>query len=129
MPPKQAKALALLASGSSNTEVANAVGVSLRTIELWKSQPEFKTHLASLGSKLLDLAFIQLSAHIDEVNSELLRIILSPDTNDRVKVSAIQTYYNILNNAIETKAERTKDEKLQKLPSRRDDNNGQRRSA
>ncbi len=54
--PKQIKAAKLLAKGQSQTETAQAIGVSRRTIVRWLSQPEFKNLCFGLSGEAQPVA-------------------------------------------------------------------------
>lgn len=98
--PKQAKALTLLAAGCTNAEAAKGAGVSSRTIDNWKSKPDFQKLLSFAVQAQLNASLAQLVAGASDAVKELNSIIISPDTPSRVKVSAISV---LLSNAMKVR--------------------------
>lgn len=95
--PKQAKALTLLAAGCTNAEAAKGAGVSSRTIDNWKSKPDFQKLLSFAVQAQLNASLAQLVAGASDAVKELTSIITSSDTPSRVKVTAISI---LLSNAM-----------------------------
>jgi hypothetical protein len=92
--PKQAKALTLLAAGCTNAEAAKGAGVSSRTVDNWKSKPDFQKMLSFAVQAQLNASLAQLVAGASDAVKELNSIITSSDTPSRVKVTAISTLLN-----------------------------------
>jgi len=91
--PTQYQALTLLAAGYSNQEAAVATGVAIRTIERWKKKPDFQKLLREAVTKSFDAAIAELVSGSREAAKELKQIISSPDTGDRIKVTAISVLF------------------------------------
>jgi Bacterial regulatory proteins, luxR family len=98
--PKQCIALTSLAAGASNKEAAEAAGVALRTVESWKSNPQFKKMLRVAVNQMFDAALAQLVSGSQEAVKELRNIITNPETPSRTKVTAIGV---LLDNAVKVK--------------------------
>lgn len=64
--------------------------MSLSTIERLKREAGFKHELSRAVNQVYRNGLTQLALGIDKAVSELLRIIESPDTQDRVKLKAIE---------------------------------------
>jgi transposase len=87
---KRYKIICYLATGCSNKEAAEQAGVSLSTIERLKRDADFKTELYEAVHQIYRNGLLKLTLGIDKAASELLRIIESGDTPDRVKLKAIE---------------------------------------
>jgi hypothetical protein len=87
---KRYKIICYLATGCTNKEAAQKAGVSLSTIERLKREAGFKQELSRAVNQVYRNGLTQLAMGIDKAVSELLRIIDSPDTQDRVKLKAIE---------------------------------------
>jgi hypothetical protein len=92
--PKQYLALTRLASGSTNKEAAEAAGVALRTIEGWKTKPEFQKLLKTAVNMMLDAALAELVSGSQLAAKQLVQIISDPDTPSRTKVTAISVLFD-----------------------------------
>ena len=95
---KKYKIICHLATGCTNKEAAERAGVSLSTVERLKRHPAYKQEFAQAVKEIYKAGLTRLSLGIDTAVSELMRIIESPDTSDRVKLTAIQV---LLSNAKE----------------------------
>lgn len=98
--PAQNLALCLLASGYSTKEVAEQAGVTSKTIERWKSKPNFEKLLRDAIAKTYDAAVAELCSGARDAAKELKRIINDPDVPSRTKVTAISV---LLSNASKAK--------------------------
>jgi len=86
---KQYKALCSLASGSSIKQAAYAAGVAEVTVRKWKSSPDFSRKLNESIIEVYDAGLAKLLLGVEGAIDELQSIIKNPETNDKVKVSAI----------------------------------------
>lgn|GEM_PF-5571819 len=83
-----------LASGASNKEAADQTGVSLSTVERLKRDVDFKAELTDAISQIYRSSLLKLTLGMSKAASELLRIIESTDTPDRVKLKAIEILFS-----------------------------------
>ena len=83
-----------LASGASNKEAAEQTGVSLSTVERLKRDVDFKAELTDAISQIYRSSLLKLTLGMSKAASELLRIIESTDTPDRVKLKAIEILFS-----------------------------------
>ncbi len=90
---KRYKIICYLATGCSNKEAAEQAGVSLSTIERLKRDADFKTELYEAVHQIYRNGLLRLTLGIDKAASELLRMIESPDTPDRVRLKAIEILF------------------------------------
>src|ERR1700737_2288811 len=60
LPPKQQQAILLLAKGSTIVDAAKEVGISEKTLDRWKTLPEFKAALRLAEDELYSEALAQL---------------------------------------------------------------------
>jgi hypothetical protein len=88
------KIICYLATGCSNKEAAEQSGVSLSTIERLKRDADFKAELYEASHSIYRNGLLRLTLGIDKAASELLRIIESSDTPDRVKLKAIEILFS-----------------------------------
>jgi hypothetical protein len=109
--PNQVKALIKLAAGSGDEEAAQAAGVTVRSVQNWKKQPNFKSMLRQAVAATYDAAIAELVDGAKDAARELKEIITDPDTPKRVKVSAIATLLEIASKAKQTILE----ERLERL--------------
>jgi len=91
---KQQVALCRLAAGGTNSEAAEAAGVSLSCVEKWKAKPDFQKSLKDAVGYVFDAAIAELVAGSRDAAKELKRIINDQNVTDRIKVSAIQTLFS-----------------------------------
>ena len=86
---KQRRAVLLMASGSSTTGVANAVGVSKGTVHNWKSQNgEFRSQLESAQRLLYEEWIQQLGALVSCAATALQSVLVDPVASHRDKIAA-----------------------------------------
>lgn len=115
----QITALCLLAAGYQISVVAERTGVTRRTIERWKLQPEFKKTLREAMCRVYDSAIAELTLGAKEAALELKRIIHDSDVPAKVKITAI--------NVLLTHTARAKDavleQRLEDMESVLDGNN------
>ncbi len=98
--PSQVKALCMLAANYSRDEVAQACGVTTRTLDKWKQLENFQELLRKAVIETYDSAIAELVLGSQETARELRKLILDPDTPSRTKVSAISV---LLTNAAKAK--------------------------
>lgn len=82
-----------LASGASNKEAADQAGVSLSTVERLKRDVDFKAELSDAINQIYRSSLLKLTLGMSKAASELLRIVESPDTPDRVRLRAIEILF------------------------------------
>jgi DNA-binding transcriptional MerR regulator len=87
--PNQTQALSLIAANYSKEEVARQTGVTIRTLDRWRKQPEFQRLLRDAIARTFDAAVAELVVGAQESARELKRIISDPDVPSRTKVTAI----------------------------------------
>lgn len=90
---KRCRIICLLATGRSNKEAAEQAGVSLSTIERLKRDADFRVELSEAVGQVYRSSLLQLTLGMEKASSELLRIINSPDTPDRLKLRAIEILF------------------------------------
>jgi len=87
-------------AGYERKEVASLTNVPLRTLDRWKSSPNFSKLLKEGVRKTYDAAIAELVSGAVEAAQTLKSIISDSDVPSRVKVTAIQV---LLNNASKAK--------------------------
>lgn len=87
--PLQNKALCLLAAGYTVSEVVEMTGVGKRTLDRWRTTPEFKRLLQEAVAATYDAAVAELVAGSRQAALKLKEIIDSPDVASKTKVTAI----------------------------------------
>ena len=98
--PTQNQALCLLAAGYDKHEVASVSGITIRTLDRWRKNPEFDKLLKQAIRKTYDAAIAELVSGSREAARTLKSIISDPNVPSRVKVTGIQV---LLNNAARVK--------------------------
>jgi hypothetical protein len=88
------KLICLLATGSSNKEAADQMGTSVSTIERMRQGIDFKSELSEAVNQVYRNNLLKLTLGMTKATSELLRIIESSDTPDRVKLKAIEILFS-----------------------------------
>lgn len=111
-------AISYLACGVSIQDTANALDVSVSTIEKWKVGEDFKKLLREAVRVIQDAAIAKMSIKLVECADELIRIVISQDVSDRVRISAIQLIFNQLEKARNWELE----ERLEKIEKFINDN-------
>jgi transposase len=87
------KLICLLATGCSNREAADQMGTSVSTIERMRQGIDFKGELSEAVNQVYRNNLLKLTLGMTKATSELLRIIESSDTPDRVKLKAIEILF------------------------------------
>jgi transposase len=87
------KLICLLATGCSNKEAADQMGTSVSTIERMRQGIDFKSELSEAVNQVYRNNLLKLTLGMSKAASELLRIIESSDTPDRVKLKAIEILF------------------------------------
>ena len=87
------KLICLLATGCSNKEAADQMGTSVSTIERMRQGIDFKSELSEAVNQVYRNNLLKLTLGMTKAASELLRIIESSDTPDRVKLKAIEILF------------------------------------
>lgn len=98
--PKHHRAILLLIAGRSSKEVACELNVTQRTVDLWKSDPDFKNLLNESVSKCFQENIAELILHSQQAIFKLKAIIDDEAEPTRIKLIAIQT---LLNHALKAK--------------------------
>lgn len=96
---RKSLAISYLACGVSIQDTANALDVSVSTIEKWKVGEDFKKLLREAVRVIQDAAIAKMSIKLVECADELIRIVISQDVSDRVRIYAIQLIFNQLEKA------------------------------
>ena len=94
LPPKQARAVPIVAASPSLAAAARAANVSRTTLRRWMEDHRFRTKLERLNQEAADLAFSQLQALAPKCLSALSDLLDSPDP--RVRISAARTAIQFL---------------------------------
>ncbi len=87
--PNQTKALCMLAANHCRDEVAQACGITTRTLDKWKQLENFQELLRKAVAATYDAAVAELVLGSQAAARELRMLIIDPDTTGRTKVSAI----------------------------------------
>jgi len=87
------KLICLLATGCSNKEAADQMGTSVSTIERMRQGIDFRGELSEAVNQVYRNNLLKLTLGMSKAASELLRIIESSDTPDRVKLKAIEILF------------------------------------
>jgi len=90
---KRYKLICLLATGCGNKEAAEQMGTSISTIERLRGGIDFKNELSEAINQIYRNNLLTLSLGMSKASSELIRIIESDDTSDRVKLRAIEILF------------------------------------
>ncbi len=90
---KRYRIICLIATGCSNKEAADQAGVSLSTIERLKRDADFKSELHQAINQVYRNGLLRLALGMDKAAEELLKILESPDTSDRVRLRAIEILF------------------------------------
>jgi hypothetical protein len=93
---KKDAALALVAAGRSSTEVARELGVDRRTVNTWRSDPEFDEALRELQDAQMDAVHTLLVSRALEVARCLSDVATAPDTSDMARVAAARAFMELL---------------------------------
>ena len=92
---KRDQALLLIAAGRSTGEVAHELAVDRRTIQRWRSDPEFDEELRELQSAQTDALHALLMANQLDVARCLVAIATGPDTSDMARVHAARVFFEL----------------------------------
>ena len=87
------KLICLLATGCSNREAADQMGTSLSTIERMRQGIDFRGELSEAVNQVYRNSLLKLTLGMDKAATELLRIMESADSPDRVKLKAIEILF------------------------------------
>lgn len=109
--PNQTKALCMLAANHCRDEVAEACGITTRTLDKWKQLENFQDLLRKAVAATYDAAVAELVLGSQAAARELRMLIIDPDTPGRTKVSAISV---LLTNAAKAK-EHLLEERLERI--------------
>lgn len=101
----------MLAANHCRDEIAQACGITTRTLDKWKQLENFQALLKQAVAQTYDAAVAELVLGSQEAAKELRMIILDPDTPGRTKVSAISV---LLTNAAKAK-EALLEERLERV--------------
>ena len=96
----QIKALCLIAAGNSSNDVVAQTGVTKRTIDRWRTQPEFKRMLQNAMAEMYDSAVAELVLGARDAAKILKEIINNEEVPTKNKISAINI---LLSNAARAK--------------------------
>ncbi|MGI2909542.1 helix-turn-helix domain-containing protein [Tolypothrix sp. VBCCA 56010] len=96
---RKSLAISYLACGVSIQDTATALNISVSTIEKWRVGEDFKKLLREAVRVIQDASIAKMSIKLVECADELIRIAISPEVSDRVKISAIQLIFGQLEKA------------------------------
>jgi len=91
MSPKQIEAIKLLARGSTQEEVANAIRVAKKTIQRWVKIPEFSQAILDLQAATLNKIISKTSDAVSDDLSEISRQHFESLENFKVLVDLVAT--------------------------------------
>ena len=114
--PNQTKALCMLAANHCRDEVAEACGITTRTLDKWKQLENFQDLLRKAVAATYDATIAELVLGSQAAARELRMLIIDPDTPGRTKVSAISV---LLTNAAKAK-EALLEERLERIEANLD---------
>ncbi|MDE0186322.1 MAG: helix-turn-helix domain containing protein [Candidatus Poribacteria bacterium] len=98
---KQREAISLFLTGKSETEVAEAIGVSRQTIWKWKRETDFLHDIVEAGEGILAEHTLAVSSLVDEALGVMSELLKSEDESIRFKAAT-----TILNSASNWRAQR-----------------------
>lgn len=102
--PKQAKAVDLLAGGSSITDAAMAIGVSRSTVHKWIALPDFADALEEVQAEARARAVRRLSAALDRAAARVVDLADSAE-DESVRLRAAMAVPAMLRELLELERE------------------------
>lgn len=92
-PPKQRLAIELFGRGNKNSEVARIVGMSVKTIEKWKCNPDFKNEIKLYESRRSGERREIILDKVDEMQLEAVTVLhkLLQSDKESVRLKAAET--------------------------------------
>jgi recombinational DNA repair protein (RecF pathway) len=109
---RQRLAVPVLVSTRTNKESAQVLGVSLRTIQRWLADEEFKAELRKAEIQATDQAVRRLIGSQGLVITQLITILNSPNAKDSDRLKAGQTLLELSTRLLDV---RDYNERLYKL--------------
>ena len=100
---KQREAIPLILAGRTDTEVAEAIGVSRQTIWKWKRETDFNHDIFAAGDRILSEHTLAVSKLVDEAIAVISQLLKSKDENIKFKVAT-----TVLNSARSWRSQRPK---------------------
>ena len=91
---KQREAISLFLTGKSETEVAEAIGVSRQTIWKWKRETDFNHDIVEAGENILSEHTLAVSKLVDEAVVAMSELLKSEDETIKFKAAT-----SVLNSA------------------------------
>lgn len=82
------KAILMLASGENREAIMEATGISVKTLERWKRDPEFQKFYEIALKQCFDSGMAKLVQGVDKAIDRILQIIDDPDVASRTKLAA-----------------------------------------
>jgi hypothetical protein len=92
----QARAAQLIATGRSGRSVATELGVHPSTLSGWRQAPEFRALVNSILAEARTAAQNKLVHAANIALDTLIKILTSPTSSDRDKLTAAQAVLNIV---------------------------------
>lgn len=89
---KQREAISLFLTGKTETEVAEAIGVSRQTIWKWRRETDFNHDIVAAGESILSEHTLAVSKLVDEAIAVMTELLKSKDEN--IKFKAATTVLN-----------------------------------
>jgi len=102
---RQHEAIIYIATGATNKQAADAVGVSISAIEKWRRNEDFQKLLQTAIQQIYSAAIAEVAKGAMAAAKELRRIAVDPDASDRVKISAISVLFSQLEKSREWELE------------------------
>lgn len=93
--PEHLEAIVMSACGHSIQMIADKYDVSYRTIQNWRSRPDFQRLVKQCTVEIFDKAISNISLGAEAASNELQRIIEDADTPIRLKLQAISLIFSI----------------------------------
>ena len=98
---KQREAISLFLTGKTETEVAEAIGVSRQTIWKWKRETDFNHDIVEAGENILSEHTLAVSKLVDEAIAVMSELLKSEDETIRFKAAT-----SVLNSAKNWRSDR-----------------------
>jgi hypothetical protein len=87
---KHQKAICLLVTGVPIKDICKDLGISLRTLERWFTNPEFNQNLSRAIRHVYISCFAKAATNVDRSLAVLMEIIDNPDTPTKFRLDAIK---------------------------------------
>lgn len=91
---KHYRAIELILEGKENKFIANDIGISIRTLILWKNNPEFRAEFEKLQDEMFHRIYRRIISTESKLYEESMKIL--EGNNDNLKVKIINIMYRNL---------------------------------